>query len=50
MRAGQFLANFEHGRGDYAGVSPKNNDLGTMTMPVGSFRLTTGDYMIWLEM
>ena len=37
MRAGQFLANFRHGRGDYAGVSPVNNDLGTMTMPVGSF-------------
>ena len=37
MRAGQFLANFRHGRGDYAGVSPINNDLGTMTMPVGSF-------------
>ena len=37
MRTGQFLANFRHGRGDYAGVSPVNNDLGTMTMPVGSF-------------
>jgi len=37
MRQGQFLANFRHGRGDYAGVSPFNNDLGTMTMPVGSF-------------
>ena len=37
MRSGQFLANFRHGRGDYAGVSPFNNDLGTMTMPVGSF-------------
>ena len=37
MRGGQFLANFRHGRGDYAGVSPVNNDLGTMTMPVGSF-------------
>jgi formylglycine-generating enzyme required for sulfatase activity len=37
MRTGQFLANFRHGRGDYSGVSPVNNDLGTMTMPVGSF-------------
>ena len=37
LRKGQFLANFRHGRGDYAGVSPFNNDLGTMTMPVGSF-------------
>ena len=37
LRTGQFLANFRHGRGDYAGVSPVNNDLGTMTMPVGSF-------------
>ena len=37
LRVGQFLANFRHGRGDYAGVAPFNNDLGTMTMPVGSF-------------